>query len=244
MATTFEAVRALATATDEALDASLPRAQGHRRGTPMGPVAALGSPGTAALFGRDTALVYGDRVAALSSFDTASVVGLEHAVLFSPGRVEVAGQTVMVTSEGELSQEAATVRVIGGYYPEAVAPALDDGTSIGVMSRHDLRITSVEDCILVCAQKNLIGSAHEGDIRLTASETVRLEGASIEGYAGEVRVEAENITVLADGDVEIEASSVTIRAPSITLDGSVTITGNLDVGGKLNVKDDSSLASG
>lgn len=244
IATTFEAVRALATATDETLDASLPRAQGHRLGTPMGPVAALGSPGTAALFGRDTALVYGDRVAALSSFDTASVVGLEHAELFSPGRVEVAGQTVMVTSEGELSQEAATVRVIGGYYPEAVAPALDDGTSIGVMSRHDLRITSVEDCILVCAQKNLIGSAHEGDIRLTASETVRLEGASIEGYAGEVRVEAENITVLADGDVEIEASSVTIRAPSITLDGSVTITGNLDVGGKLNVKDDSSLASG
>ena len=37
---------------------------------------------------------------------------------------------------------------------------------------------------------------------------------------------------------------MTIRAPSVTLDGSVTVTGNLDVGGKLNHKDDSSLASG
>jgi len=73
---------------------------------------------------------------------------------------------------------------------------------------------------------------------------VPLEGASIEGYAGEVRVEAESVTVLADGDVEIEASSVTIRVPGTTLDGSVTVTGNRDVGGKLNVKDDSSLASG
>ena len=79
-------------------------------------------------------------------------------------------------------------------------------------------------------------------MRVTAAEAVRLEGASIEGYAGEVRVEAESVTVLADGDVEIEASSVTIRAPSITLDGSVMVTGNLD--GKLNVKDDSRLASG
>jgi hypothetical protein len=241
----MDAVRALSEASDESLDAAMARGQGERLGAPLGPAAIVGAPQTAALFGRETVFMYGDRHAVLSSHDTAAVVGTRHAELHSPGRVEIAGgETAMVTSAGELSQEAATVRIVGGYYPEAVAPPLDDGTSVGVMSRRDLRVTSTEDCVLLCGYKNLIGSAHVGDVRLTAKETLRLEGTTIAGYAEEVRIEAENVMVTATEDIEIEARSMTIRARNITLAGSVYVTGDLTVGGKLDVKDDSKLASG
>lgn len=159
--------------------------------------------------------------------------------------VEVAGATeVAITSAGELSQEAHTVRVVGGYYPEALAPPLDDGTSIGIMSRRDFRLTSVEDCILVCANKNLIGSAHTGDIRFSARNAVTVTAAGIHLSAGTVIIDSENTTIKASDTVEIEAQKVIIKAPSITLDGSVVVTGDLTVCGKFDAKDDSKLASG
>ena len=136
------------------------------------------------------------------------------------------------------------MRVVGGYYPEASAPSLDDGTSVGIMSRHDFRLTSVEDCILVCANKNLIGSAHTGDIRLTAKEATTITAAGIHLSATTVTIDSENTTIKASDTVEIEAQTVIIKAPSILLDGSVTITGDLTVCGKLDAKDDSKLASG
>ncbi|MEM6788176.1 MAG: type VI secretion system tip protein TssI/VgrG [Myxococcota bacterium] len=245
VATAFDAIGTLAGATDDALDDALPRAQGDRLGAPMGPIAAVGSPGTSSLFGRDTALVYGDRVAAVSSRGTAVLVGESDAEVLSHGRVEIAGATTtLVTSGGELSQEANTVRIVGGFYPDAVAENLDDTTSVGILSRQDLRLRSTQDCILVCAQKNLVATAHEGEVRLEAAETMRLSAASLEGYAGYVRLEAEDVSIQADNEFLVEASTVIVRASSITLDGNVTVTGNLSVGGKLDVKDDTSLASG
>src|SRR5205814_2021413 len=135
---------------------------------------------TAALIGRELGVVFGDRVAALSSRDTASVMGGKVAQLKSPEEVEIAaGKEIKVTSPGTIDAQAALVRVVAGYYPAAEAPPLEEGTTIGVMSRRDLRMISVEDCILICAKKNLIGTAHTGDIRLTAKKTASISAGSI-----------------------------------------------------------------
>ncbi len=245
----FGAIRSMAVASDETLDNATGRFQGNRLGSPNGPASIIGAPGTAAMFGRDTAFVYGDRVAMLSSHDTAAVVGAEIAELKSPGRAEVAGGSeVAVTSLGEFSVESDTVRMTAGYYP-VPAPELDEGTTFGVMSRRDLRLTSVEDCILICAKKNLIGSAHEGDIRMVALNAIELTttgpDSTISLTSPTIELDSDNTTIKATEKVEIEAARVVIYATKgILLHGSVTITGNLTVGGKLDVKDDTTLASG
>jgi type VI secretion system secreted protein VgrG len=243
-AAAFDAVRTLAESSDASLARSGGRSGGERLGTPLGPATLVGAPRTSALFGRDTAFVYGDRAAALSSDDTAMVVGSRMAEIKSPGRTEVAGgEEVLVTTSGVLSVEAALVRVAAGYYPDALAPPLDDGTSLGLMARRDLRVTSVEDCILLCAQKNIIGTAHEGDIRLTAKNSVIVRAGGIHCSAGTVTVDSKTTRIKATSKIEIEAPTVIIKG-NITLDGPVTVTGNLKVLGEIDVKKDSKLASG
>lgn len=245
-------VRAVAAATDDGLDRAQGRAQGEPLGAPLEPSAIVGADRTAALVGREVGVVFGDRVAALSSHDTASVMGREKALLKSPGEVEVAaGKEVKITSAGTVDAQAALLRLVAGYYPAAEAPALDEGTTIGVMSRRDLRLISVEDCILVCAKKNLVGSAHTGDVKLTAKKTVAISGGSIVGSAGSIRLRASdtididadgnitvtsaaNIGVEAAGDVLIKGASVTIEGGSITLKGPTTVEGDLTVTGSLN----------
>lgn len=191
---------------------------------------------------RDNALVFADRVAALSSFHTASVVGDEFAQLKSPGTVEVAaGRAAKWSTAGELDVAAKLVRIAAGYYPEAEAPPLDEGTSLGVMSRHDLRILSVEDCILICAKKNLVASAHEGEMRLTAKQAILIRGGSVAISGSPITMDsgsdikaraAAKITIKAGGDVEIEGANVTIKGGKITLDGDVTVTKTLTVDGQ------------
>jgi type VI secretion system VgrG family protein len=242
----FSAVRAFAFGTDMSLEDALGRRQGERLGSPLGPAIILGAQRTAALYSRDTAMVFADRIATLSSDDTAAVMGRQFAEVKSPGTVEVAGrEATAVTSAGELSQEANTVRIVGGYYPDAIAPPLDEGTSLGFMARRDFRLTSVEDCILICANKNLIGSAHTGDIRLAAKHATTVKAGSIHMTADTVTIESENTTIKASDTIKLEAEKrILIKAPGITLDGSVVITGDLTVCGKLDVKDDTKLASG
>src|SRR5262249_31266730 len=150
-------VRAAAYTTDTGVDRALGRTQGEPVGQPLEPAATVAAARTASLVGREAVLAFGDRVAALSSYHTASVMGREVAQLKSPKSVEMAGgKEAKVTSAGTLDIEAKLMRLVGGYYPEAEAPPLDEGTTIGVMSRKDLRFISVEDCILVCAKKNII----------------------------------------------------------------------------------------
>lgn len=250
-AAAFEAVRAAARATDGGLQRATGRTSGQALGEPTEPGAVLVAERTGALVGRDVALVYGDRAASLSSFDTASVSGEALAQLKSPAVVEVAGgQATRLTSAGELDAEAALVRVVGGYYPEAEAPPLDAGTSIGVMSRRDLRLLSVEDCILVCAQKNVISTAHTGDMRLRAKKTMSLTAGGITGSAGtitlsssgntEVKADGDitvsaggNVALEAGGDLVITAATVTIEAGTIKLVGDVIVDGNLTVNGQI-----------
>lgn len=247
----IDLVRAVARTTDSGLDRAVGRAQGAPVGAPMVPASIVAATKTAALVGREVAVVFGDRVAALSSYDTASVMGEQVAQLKSPGMAEVAGaRGLQLSSAATLDAAAKLIRVVGGYYPEAEAPPLDAGTSIGVMSRHDLRITSVEDCILICAKKNLIGTAHTGDIRWKAQKTLSMNAGSIIGNAGtikthskgntELKAEADividadgNVTIKAAGEVQIEAPTVTIKG-EIKLDGNVTVTGDLTVAGALH----------
>lgn len=243
----IDLARAAASTTDEALDRAKGRAQGEPVGQPMEPAAVMASDRTAALIGRDASLVFGDRAAALSSFDTASVVGHKAALLKSPGTVEIAGgKEAKITTAGELDAAAGTIRVVGGYYPDREAPPLDEGTSVGVMSRHDLRVLSVEDCILLCAKKNLIGTAHTGDVRLKAAKTVSITGGSIVGTAGNIKLKASdtieidadgnititsaaNIAIEAAGSVVISGAEVTLEAGAITLQGDTKVVGNLTV---------------
>ena len=241
-AATLEAVRAAARRTDHSLDRAMGKLQGEPLSEPMGPAVLMVGRRTAALVGRETALVFGDRVAALSSHDTASVVGTKMAQLKSPGSVEIAGaEEIRISGAGEVGVEAHLLRLVGGYYPEAEAPPLDEGTTIGVMSRSDLRLLSVEDCILLCAQKNLIGTAHEGDVRWRAKNTVALTGGSIVGSAGTITFKSSgNTTIEADGDVTVKAAgNITLDAGgnvSIKAGGSVTIEGaSIDLVGPTKV---------
>src|SRR5262249_30982525 len=144
-------------------------------------------------------------------------------------------------------------------YPEKEAPTLDEGTSIGVMARRDLRLTSIEDCILLCAQKNFVAAAHKGDMRLDAHKAVSVKGASVTVTGGYVSIGsggkgvvkagddltiscAGNLGAAAAGDVTVEGGgtatirggSVVIEGGSITLNGPVTVNGDLTVNGAIN----------
>lgn len=249
----LELVRSMSRATDHGLDAAQGRLQGEPMGEPAEPAAIIAGERTAALVGREVGLVSGDRVAALSSPKSAAVLGQETAVVKSAGDVEVAGRrSVYVTTSGELDMAARTARLVAGYYPEAEAPKLDEGTSIGVMAKKDLRVHSIEDCILVCAHKNLIGSAHTGDVRYYAKNTILLQGGAIQGSAGDikfdssgdVKVEAAgniqveaggNVAVKAGGEVTVDAPTVVISAGTIRLVGTVLVEGDLFVGGNSNL---------
>lgn len=236
--------RAASEATDDALAKSKGRSSGEPMGTPAHPAAIIASERTAALVGRDAALIFADRAATLSSNDTASVVGREVALLKSPGTVEVAGtKTVGVTSAGELDIAANTARIVAGYYPEAEAPPLDGTVSLGVMSKHDLRIHSIEDCILICAKKNLIGSAHDGDVKLTAENTVALKGGSITGSAGTISLDSDETKIKASGDIDVEAGgTVTIKAATVEVHaGLIRLVGTVMVDGDFFVRGDSNL---
>lgn len=240
--TAFAAVRAMAVAADELASRGLGRSQGQPLGAPLKPAFVAGSPETSALFSRNTAFVFGDRVASLASFDSASVVGQNHAEVKSPGTVEVAsGGRALISAGDELDGVGRTVRLVGGYYPQANAPPLDEGTSVGVMSRADLRIVSVEDCVLVCAHKNLIGSAHTGDIRLTAEGAVAIRSASIVATtgditvdaSGDIRIKAANIVVECE-NLDIEAHGRTrVSTSHLTVENSTTICGDLNVTGRV-----------
>jgi type VI secretion system VgrG family protein len=246
-------VRAAARTTDTGLDRAKGRVQGEPVGEPELPGTISAAEKTAALVGRDAGFVFGDRVAALSSYKTASVMGEEMAQLKSPHVVEIAGgEETWVTSAGTLDLQSKLVRVVGGYYPEAEAPPLDEGTSIGVMSRRDLRFISVEDCILVCAKKCIVATAHTGDIKMKAKRTISMAAGSIIDSAGTIKTHSSSETTIESDDViAIEAAStvmihsggdvvikgdgsVTITAPDITLEGPVTIKGDLTVTGAIN----------
>lgn len=247
-------VRAAAYATDAGLDRAKGRAQGEPVGEPEEPAVILTATQTAAVVGRDVGMVYGDRIASLSSFKTASVMGEQSALLKSPHVVEIAGgKETWVTSAGTLDTQARLVRIVGGYYPEAEAPPLDEGTSVGVMSRRDMRFTSVEDCIVVCAKKNIIGTAHTGDIRLKAKKTISMTAGSIIGEAGTIRTHSSSETTIASDDViALDAAStimissggeivisadgnINVRAPSITINCPVKINGVLTVTGEVKM---------
>jgi type VI secretion system VgrG family protein len=248
-------VRAAAVATDSGLDRAKGRAQGEPLGQPEEPAVILAATRTAAVVGRDVGMVYGDRIASLSSHKTASVMGEQTALLKSPKVVEIAGGTeTWVTSAGTLDVQAKLVRVVGGYYPEAEAPPLDDHTSVGVMARRDVRMISVECSIHACAKKNIIGTAHTGDIRLRAAKTISMNAGSIIGNAGLIKTHSSSETnIVSDDVIEINAAStiiidssgdvvimaggnVNITGPTIYLNGPVHIQGNLTVSGTINGK--------
>jgi type VI secretion system VgrG family protein len=254
------AVAALASAADAWLDATLGRLSGQPLGKPGRPSAILGSPETVAIFGRDTALVSGDRAAALSSEDTASVVGGSLAQLKSPQHVEVAGgREARLTSAGVAGVEARAVCIAGGYFPKREAPPLSGATSVGVLARRELALTSEEECVLVCADKNVVVTAHTDSIRLKASRSLEATAGSITASGGPIRVTSTatidvhangSITVEADGDVHVKAAgAVKVEAPAVevlagattihgpvTVLGPATVLGDLTVGGTINGK--------
>jgi type VI secretion system VgrG family protein len=248
----IDLVRAVARTTDNGLDQAVGRAQGEPLGEPMEPAAVVAATKTAALVGREVGMVFGDRVASLSSFNTASVMGAQMAQLKSPKAVEIAGGAeIKATTAGEFDLEAKLVRVVGGYYPEAEAPPLDEGTSVGVMARRDLRFMSIEHCIVLCAKKNIFATAHTGDVRVRAKNTISMNAGSIVGSAGTITTHSSaNTEINADGDIVANAagsvaimagasivivgSDITLQAGSIRLVGPVTVEGDLTVTGKIS----------
>ncbi|APR88538.1 VgrG protein [Minicystis rosea] len=246
------AVRSAAEAADTRRLDSKGRREGEPLGEPGTPAAVIASPETAALVSRSRTLVYGERASVLVAYDTASVIGGETAELKSPATVEVAGgEEVLLTSAGTMDLAAKRFRLVAGYYPEKEAPELDDGTSVGIMGRRDIRLTSIEHCIHVCAHKDLIAAAHTGSMRMKAQKQVSIQGGSVSvsggwvgiNSGGDVIVKAgANIQAAAGADVSIEAggtatikgATVIIEGGTITLNGPVTVNGDLTVTGALN----------
>ena len=256
------AVAVMASAADAYLRGSRGRLDGEPVGRPGTPSVILGSPGTAALFARDTALVSGDRVAALSSQDTASVAGGALAQLKSPQRVEVAGgEEARWTSAGVADMVARSVRIAGGYFPGRAAPRLRPTTSVGVMSRRELQVMSTEDCVLICADKNVIITAHTGSLKLLAKQQAAISAGSVSVSSGPIRVTSRasidvyadgNVTVEAAGDVQVKAAgavkveaggdvdvkaagTVKVEAASVEVSGPATMHGPVTVLGDLTV---------
>jgi len=248
----LQAIRRIAEATDLHLDSSVGRLQGEALGQPLEPFGVLASPQTAAVIGRDKAVVFGDQVAAVAAEDSAYVVGGKAAMLKSPGDVEVAaGQEMKLSAVKDADISANTVRMVGGHYPEHEAPPLDEHTSVGIMGRYDIKLVSSEHCILQCAEKNFVATAHTGDMRLAAKQQVRVVGGSITGSAGyiglssggdieasataDITVDAgADITISAGGDIAITAGgTVTISGASIILKGPTCIEGDLVVTGSV-----------
>jgi len=247
----LQAIRRIAEATDLHLDNAVGRLQGEALGQPLEPFGVLASPQTAAVIGRDRAVVFGDQVAALAAEDSAYVVGGRAAMLKSPGDVEVAaGQEMRLSAVKDADISANTVRMVGGHYPEHEAPILDEHTSVGIMGRHDIKLVSSEHCILQCAEKNFIATAHTGDMRLKAKQQVSIVGGSILGSAGHISLSSgDKIAVEAAGDmtvesggtlsvkaadIELEAATVTIKAGTITLEGLTLVDGDLMVSGAIH----------
>jgi hypothetical protein len=240
-------VREMASAADKSLDDSIARHQGEANGTPITPATILGAEKTAALVSRDRTLVYGDRVATLGSYDTATVVGERTTQIESPGIVGIAGREgIQMSTPARFDVAGGQLQFVGGYYPEAQPEALPEGTSVGIMSRHDLHAVSVEDCILLCAKKNLIGTAHDGDVRITAGGTVAVEGASIVGTAGtitfesggEMKLKAGDMITIDGADVLIKGDVVSIKASLLYVDAPDSIfTGNVKVNGTVTAAD-------
>jgi hypothetical protein len=249
-----QAISAMARAANAHVERALGRLQGHPAGHSEGPSAIVGSPATAALFGRDSALVFGDRSAALASQDTASVSGGRLAQLKSPSSVEVAGgEEARLTSAGAAGVEASVVRIAGGYFPKQEAPRFHPMTTVGVISRGEIELVSGDDCVLVCADKDVIVTAHSGSMKLTAQQhasisagsvsvsgsLIRLaSGADIEVHAdGSISVEAAgDVRVKAGGTVTVSGAAVELSGGAITLNGPVNILGDLSVAGTVNGK--------
>jgi hypothetical protein len=240
----FDLVRAVANAADTGLDDAKGRSQGQALGEPLEPAFIAAAEKTAALIGREVAIAYGDRAAAVASADTAMLVGDKAAQVKSAGEVEIAAaETLNLTTAGHFDVAAAWARIVAGYYPDAEAPPLPDDVTLGIMSRKDMRIHSIEDCILICAHKHIVATAHTGDIRLIADQTISMKAGSIVGSAGSVSIDAGGITVKAKGDIKItaggdiivEAANVKVTAGTIDLVGTVTVDGDLTVTGKSNL---------
>jgi type VI secretion system VgrG family protein len=251
----LEALRDMAERCDEDSSQSSRRSSGNIVGSPVEPLAASGSKKTAALFGRRSAHVFGERAAALSSNHTAQIVGAKYAQILSPATTEISGaEQTLVTSGAMVDVSAPQITITGGYHPEQEAPPLPEDTSIGVMARGELHLVSVEDCILSCAQKNWVAAAHEGSMKLSAKKTIELEAESYIQHATSSEVYVENRYVIEgeflilDGKSGLTLQSkgeVTIKAPRVRIDSeSVEITGSLSVGGRLTVAGTSELSLG
>src|SRR4029078_12066481 len=98
------------------------------------------------------------------------------------------------------------------------------------MSRKDLLFMSVEDCILICAKKNVIGTAHTGDMRLKAKKTISMNAGSIYRGGGNIKVKSsDKIELEADGNIEGKSGAdITLEASgNVVIQGAtVTITGS------------------
>ncbi len=220
------------------------RVQGDALGVPGEPALIAASVRLAAVIGGDTALLRGDRVVAVSSAGTAAIEGDRMVLVKSAGEVEVAGRKgVTITTDSMLDVAAGSTQWVTGYDPGVDIPRLHDGTSFGLMARRDLRLLSAEDCVIVCAQKNLIGTAHDGDVRFHAGGSLSLRGADIRADASPAAFKVSGtMTIKADGDLTVEAgggltlkaSSVSIEAADIRCAGNVRIDGNLFVAGSRN----------
>lgn len=122
---------------------------------------------------------------------------------------------------------------------------LDDMTSVGVLARDDLRLTSDKECILMCGQKNVIITAHTGSLGLKAGRaatisagSVAVSGGAITARAGaDLALEAKgDVRVKAGGTVHVEGAAVEISGGSIVLRGPVQVAGDLRVSGTVNGK--------
>jgi uncharacterized protein (DUF2345 family) len=219
----------------------------------------MGSAGSSALFAREEALVYGDRVASVSSADTARVVGERQVDIHSPNSVELAGRrAVTVSSAHVVDVRTGQFHLRAGPEGAPLVEPLPESISVALLGEKTLRMKSVHGKIVACAEDAMILHSHTNNVEVSAKGTVSLHGSAITGAAGMVSLHAEedlelqakgDLSILAEGDIGVGADgdlamdgtevrinadgSVTIKAASIRLDGPTTIDGPLTVSGTI-----------
>jgi uncharacterized protein (DUF2345 family) len=157
--------------------------------------------------------------------------------------------------------EARSVRIVGGYFPGSTAPVLLPTTSVGVMARRELQVMSLEDCVLVCGEKNVTITAHTGSLKLQAMQQAEISAGSISmsgspivltsgttidvsadgtitvKAGGDVHVKAAGaVKVEAGGDVEVKAAGTAkVQGGTVDVSGPTTVRGAVTVLGDLRV---------
>ncbi len=202
----------------------------------------LGSRSTTTIFSRDATHIQADRTAVVSSDHTTRVVARQKVEIQSPRQIEVAGgDGVRLTSSSSVAVVGHQLSLFAATDPGRNERPLNSNVSMSLLAEKELRLKSARGGITACSRDDFVIHSHEKNVKIVAKQKIQAQAESVTVKAGttleletcETSIGASSGLTLKGGKVVIEGDSVLICASTITLDGNVIVTGNLDVAGEI-----------